>query len=100
MVTVAIIIAISEGGSFAYNGLVSQAKQGAVTYAASNVYDSVAVYVRDGDPTTTACSAVDDYNRNSEADDIKVTLTVPSLGNPDGPGPVYIGQGETNNYNC
>jgi Tfp pilus assembly protein PilE len=102
VVTVAIIIALSVGGFLGYQGLVSQAKQGAVDYAASNVWNSVAVYEQDGDPTTTACTAIDEYNSNGEKDDsgIKVSLTVPTPGNPSGPGLVYIGQGEANTYSC
>jgi hypothetical protein len=98
VITVAIIVALSVGGFVGYNGLVSQAKQGAVTYAASNTWDAVAAYEQDGDPTTTACSAIDEYNASSEG--IKVSLTVPTPGNPNGPGLVYVGQGEANTYSC
>jgi type II secretory pathway pseudopilin PulG len=98
VVTVAIIVALSVGSFVGYSGLVSQAKQGAVTYAASNVWDAVNAYEQDGDPATTACSAIDEYNASSER--IKVTLTVPSPGNPNAPGLVYVGQGGANTYSC
>jgi type II secretory pathway pseudopilin PulG len=102
VVTVAIVIALSVGGFLGYQGLVSQAKQGAVDYAASNVWKSVSVYEQDGDPSTNACTAVDEYNQNGEADDsgIKVSLTVPTPGDPSGPGLTYIGAGEANTYSC
>ncbi|MBP2456896.1 hypothetical protein ABID70_002420 [Clavibacter michiganensis] len=67
-------------------------------YAACNVWKSASVYEQDSDPSTTACSAVDEYNHNSEG--IKVTPTVPRYGNPNAPGQVYIGAGEASTYNC
>jgi type II secretory pathway pseudopilin PulG len=98
VVTVAIIIALSVGGFFAYNGLLDQAKQGAVDYAASNVYESIAAYEQDGLDSTSACSAIDEYNANSEG--IKVTLTVPVGGDASAPGLVYVGPGEANTFTC
>jgi hypothetical protein len=98
VVTVAIIVALSVGGFVAYGTLVDSAKQGAVDYAASNVWDSVAVYEQDGDPGTSACTAVDEYNRTSGG--IKVSLTVPVRGDDSAPGLVYLGAGEANTYNC
>lgn len=76
VVTVAIIVAISAGGFIAYNGIVHNAKQGAVQYAATNVYRAAAAYENDGDDSTNACSAVQEYNSSSEG--IDVTLLVPN----------------------
>lgn len=75
VVTVAIIVAISVGGFIAYNGIVLNAKQGAVEFAATNVYRAAAAYENDGDDSTSACSAVREYNSSSEG--IDVTLLVP-----------------------
>lgn len=97
VVTVAILVALSVGGFFAYNGLVANAKQGAVDFAASNVYKSAAVYEQDGDSSTSACSAVDEYNGSSEG--IAVELQVPDLFDPTAT-QVYYGVGEANSYNC
>jgi len=80
VVTVAIIVALSVGGFIAYSGLVANAKQGAVDYAASNVYKSAVVYENDSDGATTACSAVDEYNGSSEG--IDVELIVPDATDP------------------
>ncbi len=107
VVTVAIIVALSVGGFVAYNGLVNSAKQGAVDFAASNVYKSALVYESDVDPATNACSAVDEYNGNSA--EIKVQLMVPKDGfgatptNPDDPDAFnfYLGKGNPGNtYTC
>ena len=86
------------GGFLGCQGLVSQANQGAVDYAASNVWKSVSAYAQDGDPSTSACSAIDEYNASSEG--IKVSLTVPAPGNPTAPGLVYVGQDDANTYSC
>jgi type II secretory pathway pseudopilin PulG len=100
VVTVAIIVALSVGGFVAYSSLVSNAKQGAVDYAASNVYRSAVVYENDGDNLTNACSAIDEYNGNSEG--IAVSLLVPANATqgPDD-SPVYFGKADPRNtYNC
>lgn len=83
VVTVAIIVALSVGGFVSYNGIVNNAKQGAVDYAASNVYRSAVVMENDGDDDTDACTAVDRYNGTSEG--IAVSLIV-----PDGTGEVTV----------
>lgn len=98
VVTVAIIVALSVGGFIAYTGLVDQAKQGAVDYAASNVYQAALVYENDSNPDTDACYAVDEYNTTSTG--IEVQLMVPDPVNPD---QVlrYYGKGNTeNSYPC
>jgi len=100
VVTVAIIVALSVGGFVAYGSLVSNAKQGAVDYAASNTYRSAVVYENDGDDNTTACSAVDEYNSKSQG--IAVSLLVPSNATqgPDD-APVYFGKDDARNtYTC
>lgn len=74
VITVAIIVALSVGGFVTYNGIVDNAKQGAVDYAASNTYKAALAYESDGMDDTTACSAVDEYNTNSG---INVQLMVP-----------------------
>ena len=91
VVTVAIIVALSVGGFVAYGSLVSNAKQGAVDYAASNVYRSAVVYENDGIDKTNACSAIDEYNGNSEG--IEVSLLVPA-NSTQGPNeaPAYYGK--------
>lgn len=76
VVTVAIIVAISVGGFIAYNGIIMNAKQGAVQFAATNVYRAAATYENDGDDSTNACTAVQEYNSSSEG--IDVTLLVPN----------------------
>lgn len=78
VVTVAIIVALSVGGFVAYNGLINSAKQGAVDYAASNVYKAALVYESDTNSDTDACSAVDEYNNSSK--EIRVQLMVPKSG--------------------
>jgi Tfp pilus assembly protein PilE len=98
VVTVAIIIALSVGGFFAYNGLVEQAKQATVDYAAEQVYRSAAVYENDSDPVSNACSAVDEYNANSEG--IKVSVRVPAVGQAIQDAPAYYGKGQANTYTC
>jgi len=100
VVTVAIIVALSVGGFLAYNGIVGNAKQGAVDYAASNVYRSAVVYENDGDSKTNACSAVDEYNGSSEG--IAVSLLVPlNADQTPEEAPVYFGKGNPDNtYNC
>ena len=106
VVTVAIIVALSVGGFIAYAGLVDSAKQGAVDFAASNVYKSAIVYESDTAADTNACSAVDEYNGNSS--EIKVSLMVPKAGvanpsNPDTDFNIYYGKDApagTNTYNC
>jgi len=93
VVTVAIIVALSVGGFVSYSGIVNTAKQGAVDYAASNVYRSAVVYENDGNNDTNACSAVDEYNGNAEG--IKVSLIV-----PDGKGEVSVdSSGNVSNAN-
>lgn len=94
VVTVAIIVALSVGGFIAYTGLVDQAKQGAVDYAASSVYQGALVYENDANPDTDACFAVDEYNESSTG--IEVHLLVP---NPTNPNQVlkYYGPGNSNN---
>lgn len=76
VVTVAIIVALSVGGFVSYNGIVNNAKQGAVDYAASNVYRSAIVMENDGEDDTDACTAIDRYNQTS--DGIAVSLIVPN----------------------
>lgn len=76
VVTVAIIVALSVGGFVSYSGIVDHAKQAAVDYAASNVYKAAVVYENDSDSSTTACSAVDEYNEST--DGISVVLMVPN----------------------
>ena len=101
VVTVAIIVALTVGGFVAYGSLVSNAKQGAVDYAASNTYRSAVVYENDGDDATNACSAVDEYNGNSTG--IAVSLLVPLDGQgPEDPKlPTYFGKGDIRNtYTC
>lgn len=93
VVTVAIIVALSIGGFVAYTGLVDNAKQGAVDYAASNVYKSALTYESDGRDETSACSAIDEYNESAEG--IRVELIVPDEG-------TYFGEDRPaeNDYNC
>lgn len=108
VVTVAIIVALSVGGFVSYNGIVNHAKQGAVDYAASNVYRSAVVMENDGDDDTNACTAVDRYNKSSEG--IAVSLIVPAAGDTTTPVdkmPTYYGSdhgvgGKTplNTYTC
>jgi len=101
VVTVAIIVALSVGGFVAYSSLVGNAKQGAVDYAASNVYRSAVVYENDGNDATNACSAIDEYNGNSEG--IAVSLLVPLNGQgPDDKDlPTYFGKNDARNtYTC
>lgn len=76
VVTVAIIVALSVGGFVSYNGIVNNAKQAAVDYAASNVYKAAVVYENDSDSASNACSAVDEFNTSSEG--ITVELMVPN----------------------
>lgn len=83
VVTVAIIVALSIGGFVGYGAIVNNAKQGAVDYAATNVYRSAVVFENDGDDSTNACTAVDRYNSTSEG--IAVSLIV-----PDGKGEVSV----------
>lgn len=100
VVTVAIIVALTVGGFIAYGAIVNQAKQGAVDYAASNVYRSALVYENDSDSSTNACSAIDEYNSNS--DGIAVSLLVPANATqgPDD-APTYFGKGNAKNtYTC
>lgn len=100
VVTVAIIVALSVGGFLAYSGIVGNAKQGAVDYAASNTYKSAVVYENDGRDGTDACSAVDEYNDSAEG--IKVSLLVPENADqtPE-ESPVYFGKDNpANTYNC
>ena len=103
VVTVAIVVALSVGGFFAYTGLVHNAKQGAVDFAASNVYKSAVAYENSGDPTKSACSAVDEYNDSSTG--IEVQLMVPESDAPGAAVGVYYGPGGNpdggeNTYNC
>ena len=93
VITVAIIVALSVGGFVSYAGLIENAKQGAVNYAASNVYTAAAVYENDTESSTTACTAIDEYNSTSNG--ISVELHVPK-DNPDTPGEVLVYYGEDN----
>ena len=78
VVTVAIIVALSVGGFVAYTGIVGNAKQAAVDYAASNVYKAAVVYENDSEGSTSACTAVDEFNKSSQG--ITVNLMVPKDG--------------------
>lgn len=78
VVTVAIIVALSVGGFVSYTGIVGNAKQAAVDYAASNVYKAAVVYENDSDSASNACTAVDEFNKSSEG--ITVNLMVPVPG--------------------
>jgi len=102
VVTVAIIVALSVGGFVSYSGIVNHAKQGAVDYAASNVYRSAVVMENDGEDDTNACTAVDRYNKTSEG--IAVSLIVPKAGDTTTPVaemPTYFGKDNPKNtYNC
>lgn len=107
VVTVAIIVALSVGGFVSYNGLINNAKQGAVDYAASNVYKAALVYESDSNKNTNACNAVDQYNASGNG--IKVSLMVPQAGAANPPRPnqfdYYYGakggpNGEVNTYTC
>jgi len=98
VVTVAIIVALSIGGFVAYGSIVDNAKQGAVDYAASNVYRSAVVFENDGDNSTNACTAVDRYNSTSEG--IAVSLIVPAAGSTEtdvNKMPTYFGKDNPNN---
>jgi len=98
VVTVAIIVALSVGGFLAYNGIVANAKQGAVDYAASNVYKSAIVYENDSNDATDACFAVDEYN--GSASGIEVELMVPNPTSPEDFN-VYYGKGNPDNtHSC
>ena len=97
VVTVAIIVAISVGGFIAYNGIVNHAKQGAVQFAATNVYRAALAYENDGDDGTNACTAIDEYNNTSTG--IDVTLLVPNGADEDNP-LTYTTDGENNTYSC
>lgn len=101
VVTVAIIVALSVGGFVSYNGIVANAKQGAVDYAASNVYKGAVVYESDSDPATNACTAVDEFNASSSG--ITVELRVPETPGATAPEDLtfYYGAGNPyNTYNC
>jgi len=98
VVTVAIIVALSVGGFVSYSGLIDNAKQGAVDYAASNVYKAALVYESDSSGDTTACSAVDEYNSSSGG--IRTSLLVAGEGGSMENPLVYSGAGEANSYSC
>lgn len=79
VITVAVIVALSVGAFVTYNGIVENAKQGAVDYAASNTYKAALAYESDSNDDTSACSAIDEYNTSSTG--IDVQLMVPKTEN-------------------
>lgn len=74
VITVAVIVALSVGGFVTYNGIVDNAKQGAVDYAASNTYKAALAYESDGNDDTSACSAIDEYNTSSTGIDVQLMV--------------------------
>jgi len=74
VVAVGVLLALSVGGFLAYAGITDNAKQSAVESAAASVFAAAAAYEADGDSSTSAVQAANEYNESTA--DIQVTATV------------------------